>query len=81
MTASSRPLSSAYLLTIRQIIRSSEWSISATSARNFSSNSDWLRRSYQSRCIVASSRSVPAMAAPKPVRSSSAVVAVATIAS
>ncbi len=57
------PPNEAYRLITRQIISSRCWSISSTSARNDSSNRLWFRRSYQSRCIGASVRSVCAIAA------------------
>ena len=65
----------------RQIISSRRWSISSTSARNDSSNRLWFRRSYQSRCIGASVRSVCAIAALNSRLSSSADEALATISS
>ncbi len=66
---------------MRQIMRSRLWSISHTSLRNAWSNRLWFRRSDQSRCIVASSRSGAAMAAPNPTLNSAAEPAVVTMAS
>src|SRR6266545_1655329 len=78
-TASGVPVRSANLLTMRQIMRSRLWSISSTSLRKDSSNRLWFRRSYQSRCIVASSRTVVAMAALNPRLSSPAEPAEVTM--
>ncbi|MGT2526209.1 hypothetical protein ACU4GG_02575 [Streptomyces nojiriensis] len=66
-------------MTIRQIMSWSVPSISRTSARNDSSNSACERRSYQSRCMAASSTSVSARPAANPARSSPAVSLSVTI--
>jgi hypothetical protein len=62
----------------RQIMSSSVWSIISTASRSVSSNMLCVRRSYQSRCIGASSWRVSTSFAAKESSSSSAEVESAT---